>query len=395
MKILFLNHNTIGYGTYWRCINLGKYLARLGHKVTVVTVSSLDFDLSIKTQELEKGLKIIILPRIKISQYHTGHTIRAFLNTIISLFSDYDVLHSYVFPSHPIAIPTFLTKLIRKKPLVLDGDDLWRGGWANYHSFLVKAQLEFCEDKLSFMADAITVVSDKMKKRFLDLGIKKEKIFYIPNGASIKEIVPMDKGKARKKIGLEEKRPYVLVMGHTYTEGLYVFLESFNLIVKKKPSLKLLFLGKMILSGSDKKRFDEEIKKIGKNNCLIAGEKSFNLVPYYLAACDILALPMDDNAIEEARFPMRFGDYLCAGRPIVSNAVGEVKYYLEKYHCGLSSPPKDAQKMAQNMEDILGNKMLSDKLSINARDTAVNVLSWSIIVKNLEKVYLSLLTKKV
>ena len=75
-----------------------------------------------------------------------------------------------------MAIPAVVAKLIKRKPLIIDGDDLWQGGWANYHPWPVKKQLEFCESKLGFLADKITVVSEKMKQRFLEAGIKKQKI---------------------------------------------------------------------------------------------------------------------------------------------------------------------------------------------------------------------------
>ncbi len=37
MDILFLNHNIIGRGTYWRCYHLARALVALGHRVTLVT----------------------------------------------------------------------------------------------------------------------------------------------------------------------------------------------------------------------------------------------------------------------------------------------------------------------------------------------------------------------
>lgn len=360
----------------------------------MVTVTNKDFDLTIKKQKIEKGMELIILPRIKISQYHTGHTLRAFLNTFLILFSDYDLLHVFVFPVHPMAIPAVLAKLIRRKPLVIDGDDLWRGGWANYHPWLIKKQLELSEDKLGFIADKITVVGEKMEKRFLEAGIGKEKIAIIPNGASVEEIKPLEQKIAREKLGLDEVNPFVLVMGHTFTEGLFLLLKAFNQVVKRNPKTKLLFLGKMALSQEDELKLKNTVGEIKQESIIFLGEKPFSDVQLYLAAADVLVLPMDDNPIEEARFPMRLGDYLCSGRPVASNAVGEVKRILLKYQCGLVSAPKDIDEFSHNILKILEDKKLSLKLGKSARTTAENILAWSRLALNLEKIYEGVLRKK-
>lgn len=393
MKILFLNHNYIGYGTYWRCVNLGRYLARRGHQVTLVTVSNKDFDLKISKKRIEKGMELIILPRIKFAQYHTGHTLRALLNAALVLTRPYDLLHVFVFPVHPMALPAVVGKVIRRKPLIIDGDDLWRGGWANYHPWPVKKQLELCEDKLGFLADRITVVSEKMRNRFLKAGIKKEKIVKIPNGASVEEIEPMKQALARKKLKLDSQAPLVLVMGHTYTEGLFVFLRAFAKVAKKEPRVRLLFLGKMALSKTDEKKLKRVSQAIGKEKIIFTGERPFKEVPLYLAAADVLALPMDDDPIEEARFPMRLGDYLSSGRPIVANAVGEVKKVLVDYECGLVSPPRDSNKFAQSIIKVLENKKLAIKLGRQARKTAEDILAWRHIAADLERVYQEVLKR--
>lgn len=394
MKILFLNHNYLGYGTYWRCFNLGRHLARRGHQVLMVTASQKDLDLKISRTTIEKGMELIILPRIRLSQYHTAHTLRAILNSLLVLFLDYDLLHVFVFPVHPMAIPAVLAKIIRGKPLVLDGDDLWRGGWADYHPWPIKRQLEFCEDRLGFLADKITVVSEKMKNRFLEVGIGEEKIVKIPNGASVEEIKPIEQKLARKKSGLDGKSPVVLVMGHTFTEGLFIFLQVFAKVVRLDPGVKLLFLGKMALSKEGERRLKRASGEIGRENIIFVGEKPFAEVPFYLGAADVLALPMDDNPIEEARYPMRLGDYLASGKPIVANAVGEVKNVLLEFNCGLVSSPQDSREFARNIIKVLKDKKLAKMLGRRARKAAEDVFAWPHIAADLEKVYLKVLGKR-
>ena len=127
------------------------------------------------------------------------------------------------------------------------------------------------------------------------------------------------------------------------------------------------------------------------NKITLTGFVSDEMKYLYLSAADILALPMEDNPVEEARFPIRLGDYLCAGRPIVSNAVGEVKYYLEEYNAGLTSPPDSPRKFADNILKVLRNKKLADELSKNARKLAEGELSRESVIKKVDSLIQSLL----
>lgn len=394
MKVLFFNHNYEGYGTYWRCLNLGRYLARRGHKVTMVTVSKKEVDLKIRRQKIEKGMDMIILPRIKLAQYHTGHTVRAVINAYLALTRKYDLLHVFVFPVHPMALPALVGKWLKRKPLLVDGDDLWRGGWASYHPLPIRKQLEWTEDWLCRFADKVTVVSEKMRQRFLEAGVEVDKIIKVANGANVAEIMPQDKKVARKKLGLDQNGEYVLVMGHTFTEGLFIFLTAFAKVAEKRKKTKLLFLGKMALSDKDKRRLKKATGKIGLERIVFLGEKPFADVAGYLGAADVLALPMDDDPIEEARSPMRLGDYLASGRPIISNAVGEVKVVLEKGRCGLISPPRDSQVLADNLGKALANKRLADNLGKKARLWAEHELAWPKIAAQLEELYMEILNRR-
>jgi len=80
------------------------------------------------------------------------------------------------------------------------------------------------------------------------------------------------------------------------------------------------------------------------------------------------------------------GDYLCAKRPIVSNAVGEVKYYLTKYNCGYVGAPSDIQSLASNIVSSLDDSPVNYKKGANARNTAENVLDWNILGKQLDQI---------
>lgn len=375
MKILFLNHNQEGLGTYWRCFFVGKHLSRRGHKITMICASGKRFDLLIRRKKVNKNFTIITLPRICYHPYFTGQIIfRLPITCFLVLILNYDLLYAFTVAQPQIALPALLGKFLRRKRLIIDWDDLWGGGFAKVHGGPVEFILTFFERRTLKFADKITYVSELIGKEIERLGLL-DQAKKIPNGASIDQIKPVDREKAEEKLGLDKKEKYIVSVGNTYTESLGLFIRAFNLASQKVKNLTLLLIGSA--------RIPKNLSPILGEKIVVVGPKPYSEIPYWLGAVDILALPMEDNPIERARFPIRFGDYLCAKRPIVSNAVGEVKYYLEKYNCGLicESNEKD---LAKAILSLYNNPKLGQELAKRARSLAKGELSWQKIVINLE-----------
>ena len=70
MRILFLNHNLIGRGTYWRCFHLARELVKLGEEVTLVSASA-EVCRTVR-RETREGVSILITPRFAPPGTHDG-----------------------------------------------------------------------------------------------------------------------------------------------------------------------------------------------------------------------------------------------------------------------------------------------------------------------------------
>ena len=184
-----------------------------------------------------------------------------------------------------------------------------------------------------------------------------------------------DRLEARAALGLAPDDKVLLSMGHTYTESLFALLDAYAVARQSVPGVKLLFLGKMHISEDFKnrmrayeERFAPDIRKVG--------EKSPAEVPHYLAASDALLLPMDDDPIEKARFPIRFGDYLASGVPVVSNAVGEIKRIMETHDCGYTASVGDAGAFGRAIVTALTDAAGRRRKHENARRLIAEELNW-------------------
>jgi len=391
-KVLFLNHNQENVGTYYRCLFLARGLSEHGFKVKMICASGRNFDLLIRTKRINPNFTIITLPRIKYHTYFTGQILRLFLTLPFTLFSHYDICHAFTVAQPQVAIPAWCAKVLRKKKLIIDWDDMWGGGFADEHNSLVAKILNWHERYFLQFADAITFVSERIgseikKTTSIYKKISQIPTFKIPNGANAEEIQVEDKQKCRDKLKIGNI-DLLLSVGNTYTESLKIMLEAFEQVLHSRDNAFLFLVGCAQIPEEY-----QALYKRKKNKIKMVGPVPFSQVKYYLGAADVLLLPMMDNAIEEARFPMRLGDYLCAGRPIITNAVGEVKHYLQTYNAGLVSPPDQPTALASNILEALNNKILSHDISENARKLAEFDLNWKNIYSNLINVYESMVSK--
>lgn len=378
MKVLFLNHNYENFGTYWRCYYLAKYLSLKGISVDLVCASRKKFDLGIRIHRGNGNFRVITLPRFRFHEYHTGHNLRGLINSELVMIKDYDILHVFAVSQPATAFPTVIAGMFKSQPIIVDWDDLWGGGFGLYHPNLVHRLLYLNERYIPRFAKKITVVSDFLMKRAIDYGYNGGKIEKIPNAANVDEIKPMDKNYAKKYLNIPIDDKIILSIGHTYMGNIDIFMDVVNETIKKSSKVKFYLIGNI---GSASKG----IKKC--KNLVVTGEQPFSEIPYYLASADILILIMGQSDIEKARWPIRFGDYLSSGRPIVSNAVGEVKRILEDEDCGAVVKPDNIAEFSNTILNLMDDNKKQEELGQKARRIAEEKYSWGQVTEKLINLY--------
>jgi glycosyltransferase involved in cell wall biosynthesis len=86
------------------------------------------------------------------------------------------------------------------------------------------------------------------------------------------------------------------------------------------------------------------------------------------------------------------GDYLCVGRPIITNPVGDIKTLFQNYEIGLFADYCE-EDFCNKMIYLIENPEISSRFGENARKIAVNLLDWNIKVKDLENFYYQILNQ--
>ncbi len=161
-------------------------------------------------------------------------------------------------------------------------------------------------------ADYLVVVNPSFKKEMISLGLKEEKIFYIPNFVSTKNFYPkkQDKEKLRKKLNLPEKAFIILGAGQVQTrKGVLDFIE----IAKKRKDDLFLWAGGFSF-GNITDGY-EELKKVMENppeNVRFLGIIPRNEMNDLYNAVDLLLVPSYNEL-----FPMTILETASTNTPFV------------------------------------------------------------------------------
>lgn len=401
LRIVFLGSAPEWSSSYIRSFLLGKYLVERGHMVSLIATSrkaTLNAN-----RKIVDGVNVFLLPSLVASNTSLFFNwlskastvfVQTPLNSILEATFDFDILHSFdvMFPQN--ATPTLLSRIscflrIHDQKIFVDWDDWWGGGMITQHArvyahggiwSLIDPVVTFLEEKVPRYADAVTVSAQTLRQRALRVGVKPENLFVLPNGADVDSIKPLDICDARTKLGLPMNKIIYTQAGILDQESFELLILAHKKVVKSYPDALLLLVGKIHTKQLDFLKSLNMTRKV-----IYVGWQPDDNFRLYLGASDVFLLPMRDSAYDRARWPLRLGDYLAAGRPTVATALPEIKKVVSE--CGLLAKPDDPEDFANKLLEVIRDPDLREKMGKRARELAERKYSWQILAKQLEKIY--------
>lgn len=386
--MLFLNHNVAWRAGFFRAFHWGRYLVRKGHQVTILTISEKSRR-GFETQERD-GVRLVKTPDLLTGRLRSGWDPWDTLNRLIYLWPQhYDLVHSV--DSRPVSIlPGLALKTLKNTKLVLDWGDWWgRGGTITERSNSLAERLfapveTFFEEGFRRFADGSVVLTSALKERALSLGVAPRNLVQIPHGADVEAFQPRERAAARQRLGLPPDQPLLGYVGSIMFTDRALMLEAFNLINQADDQIRLVLIGKCQVIQSD---FNPEVR----DRVIVTGSISYEDLQDYVAACNVMWLPLKDSIANRGRWPSKIGDYLAAGRPVAACAVGDLKNLFSGDLIGVLSRD-DPRDFAEATLSLLARPDL-EELGHNARRVAEKKLSWDILTDKLETLYLDVLQR--
>ncbi|MEW5845872.1 MAG: glycosyltransferase family 4 protein [Bacteroidota bacterium] len=243
---------------------------------------------------------------------------------------NYDLIHAHY------SFSAFAASLSGRFPIVVSlmGSDA-------YMSFILRLVTRFF---CNYCWDATIVKTNKMRNL---LNI--EKAVVIPNGVNLEIFKPMPKTFARKKIGFDLNKKFILFIAdpNRKEKNFELAKKSFNILKKKLKNVELV----------------------------VVNNVSNYMIPYYMNASDVLILTSlwegSVNVVKEA---------MACNLPIVSTDVGDVKENLKSlvnsYTC-----PHNPEIIADKLFEVLNSTIKSNgrnvliKKGLDSQSVAKNIIS--------------------
>jgi glycosyltransferase involved in cell wall biosynthesis len=195
--------------------------------------------------------------------------------------------------------------------------------------------------------EAVFVVNDKLGK-FIQQYNKKT-----PKLVTVVDVAFFNSNPARPY-----PFPYIGYCGTIGGEkdGVPILIEAFSKISPRFPEIKLVLVGNTSNKASIQDTLDavEHFKLSDK--IIFTGLIEREMMPGFLCNAEILVVSKPDNELNSGNFPIKIGEYLATGVPVVVTSVGEIPQFIKDGESGFLAIPNNAQSFAQKMEEALSNK---------------------------------------
>ena len=227
----------------------------------------------------------------------------------------------------------------------------------------------FFEERFRKYADGNVVITESLKFRAQELGLTRKPLIRLPYGADVERVKIRDKYDARARLRIKKGERLLGYVGTIFPSDADLLCKAFQLVSSKCSNTKLAIIGNSRFKFQDKAIRHEKVIKTGKID--------FEQLLDWIAACDIMLLPLRRTIANNGRWPSKVCDYLAAGKPVVSTNVSDVALLFEKRvgGCLTNDTPSDFAEGILKMLSLDEPELLAH--SIAARKIAENKLSWS------------------
>lgn len=259
-------------------------------------------------------------------------------------------------------------------------EEIEKGHWKN-NSLKVKF-FEFIEKTLLEKSAAIVVVSNKFKEYLLSESscLHIEKLYVINNKTKIKRIAV--------DISIKDINIFAVYSGSTAVwQDLDELIKLFKILVDRNIKIKVFSyqteaFDRILEENSELARSVRVVKLQSEN------------VNLELAKCNFGILLRENNLINNVSSPLKFGEYLAAGLPVmVSEGVGDTEEIINNFGVGVVIKNKNYYNAIEQIEKIISHPNIYNKClevaykEFNIEDSINNYYKiYTKIVKNAGKI---------
>ena len=397
MKILFLLTQDLespaGVGRYFPW---ARGLAQLGHQVSIAALHA--NYASLKNTHFEEGgvevnyvAQMHVLKQDNLKQYYPATTlIRIAIKATSELIkfawkSKADIIQ--IGKPHPMnGIAGLIPRTFKGKLVFLDCDDF---EMANIHfgANWQKVGVHYFETMLPKHVDYVSVHTFFLRDQVIKLGVKPDRIIYLPHGADGIRFKHVDQSKVEKiraELSLAGKKVVAFIGSLSLpSHPVDILLDAFQQVNTAMPQAILLIIG----GGEEYDRLVARANWLGlKERVIFRGRVPGADVPLYYGLADAAAEPVIDNPVGRSSLPLKMFESWVAGVPFVTQDVGDRRIILGDPPAGLIAEAGDANSLSKAILRILTDSELACQLRERGFEQAQKY-SWENLSRQIEAVY--------
>jgi D-inositol-3-phosphate glycosyltransferase len=251
------------------------------------------------------------------------------------------------------------------------------------------------EKQIMGMADCLIAPNPWEREQMIQRHrVQPLKIQVIPCGVDLTLFKAMTALKARRILGLSERK-FILFVGRIDSiKGIDVLIKAVHHL-SRKPSKGHQDLGLIIIGGEldeDRQAENREMQKLRKmvsrmklqEKVAFWGSQRQDLLPYFYSAAKALVLPSRYES-----FGMVALEAMACGTPVVASRVGGLQYTIEDGKTGFLFPEGNWKVLADRIREVIENPPVGEKLR-QAALRKVRQFSWPNITQKVLSLYDSL-----
>lgn len=298
-----------------------------------------------------KIFRILVYPR------KNGSKINLFLNylsfivfstipALILSFKKFDLIFVNQLSPITIVLPGIIIKKIRGIPLIMWVTDLWPesvkdGGNLNSDFLpkmlnpLVKYIYKNCSEILVSSRSFVHSVAEKTNNKDISYMPQWSEELFTNNDHNYFSYKPMERIKGFKLL----------------FAGNIGVAQDFDTIIYAMKEVKNFDIHLVVLGEGRAK--SSALNKIKENNLegsiSMLGSFPLETMPYFFNQSDALLISLKKSNIFSKTIPSKTQPYMSSGKPILTNADGEVSKIINEAQCGLTSNSGDFKTLSKNI----------------------------------------------
>ena len=374
-----------------RALPLARALVKRGHRVTVLIPPWDDPNRAGQRWEdggvdvinvpLPPGLPLIFEIRLTLTLVRYAVTLNP------------DVIHFFK-PKAYAGLSHWLCRRLRRwgqlsARLVLDSDD-WEQAWNDKLPYPGWQKYLFTRQEQWGLrhADAVTVASRELEKL---VGQRRTgRIFYVPNGVILEgrinnssAALTLQTVRAKWQLG---QSPTVLLYSRFLEFRLERIVNLVRQVAVSMPEARWLIIGQG-LNGEDD-RLRQQLAQAGLTEYVrFTGWLPVDQLAAHFQAANVGVFPYDDTVINRTKCSVKLIDLLLARLPVVADAVGQNREYIQAGMSGVLVPAEDDAAFAGALVDLLGDPAQQRRLGQAAAAYIRQNYDWSDLASIVERAY--------